>query len=247
MLRDLEGLLQAKGISFHSKGNRLRCFSHVVNIAVKHGLAALTDTNPSSYMDSEADTGSTPPQAQELPSPHSSDDPRARQLVNACRASGQRCEDFMATITEGNRTEAFGQGKSLRAVQLLRDVNTWWSSTFLMIDRLLELYPTVLVFMESPRQSDISYHLLNEAELQVLQDIRGFLLLPHLVQELLSAEQTPTASQAIPAYERLLNILNLARIKYPKIAHGIEASITAIKQYMCYTRQTRAYALAMSA
>ena len=66
---------------------------------------------------------------------------RARQLVTACRVSGLRREKFAATITEGNKTGAFGEGVELRQVQLLRDVSTRWSSTFMMIDRLLELYP----------------------------------------------------------------------------------------------------------
>ncbi|KAJ2975727.1 hypothetical protein NUW54_g11681 [Trametes sanguinea] len=175
------------------------------------------------------------------------DDPvkSARDLVKACRASGQRREDFAATIADGNRTGTFGEGKTLRQVQLLRDVDTRWSSTFLMIDRLLELYPAVETFMNDPKQMDIAHYLLGATDLRVLEDIREFLLLPHLVQELLSAEQTPTASQALPAYERLLGLLKLAAKKHPKIAHGINASISALEQYMAYTRQTRVYALAM--
>lgn len=34
---------------------------------------------------------------------------RARKLVNACRASGQRREDFANTILEGNSSGAFGE------------------------------------------------------------------------------------------------------------------------------------------
>lgn len=103
----------------------------------------------------------------------------------------------------------------------------------------------VLRFIEHSKQADLEHYLLSAKELEVLQDIRQFLRAPHLVQELLSGEQTPTASRALPAYERLLDMLKLARAKYPKIAHGIDASILALEQYMRYTRQTRAYALAM--
>ncbi|OJT11323.1 hypothetical protein TRAPUB_12198 [Trametes pubescens] len=170
---------------------------------------------------------------------------RARQLIAACRASGQRREDFAAVIADGNRCSSWGPGKTLRQVQLLRDVDTRWSSTYLMIDRLLELYPAVLRFIEHSKQADLEHYLLSATELQVLQDIRQFLRAPHLVQELLSGEQTPTASRALPAYEHLLDMLKLVRAKYPKIAHGIDASILVLEQYMRYTRQTRAYALAM--
>lgn len=65
---------------------------------------------------------------------------RARKLVNACRASGQRREDFANTILEGNSSGAFGED-TLPARVLLRDMDVRWSCTYLMIDRVLELYP----------------------------------------------------------------------------------------------------------
>ncbi|OJT10844.1 hypothetical protein TRAPUB_12620 [Trametes pubescens] len=169
----------------------------------------------------------------------------ARQLISVCRVSGQRREEFKNTIIEGNEAGSFGEGVELPKSQLLRDVDTRWSSTFLMIDRLLELYPAVQNFMKKPNYEELACHLLSEKELDVLVDIRGFLLIPHRVQELLSADQTPTASMTLPAYEELLELLKLARDKYSKIVHGIEASISVLEQYLRYTRQTRVYALAM--
>ncbi|KAI0726791.1 hypothetical protein C8Q72DRAFT_926324, partial [Fomitopsis betulina] len=228
MLVELGRLLNARNIPFDSQGNRLRCFPHVVNISVTHGLTALTDTEANCNTDLADD----PEYAAAL-----ENDPvkRARQLVAACRASGQQREDFAAVIADGNKCFAWGPGKTLQQVQLLRDVDTRWSSTYLMIDRLLELYPAVLRFIEHSKQADLEHYLLSAKELEVLQDIHQFLRAPHLVQELLSGEQTPTASRALPAYERLLDMLKLARAKYPKIAHGIDASILALEQYMCYT------------
>ena len=69
---------------------------------------------------------------------------KARSLVSACRASGQRREDFQSTITEGNSSKSFLNGKQLWNVQLLRDMDVRWSSTYLMIDRVLELYPVCM-------------------------------------------------------------------------------------------------------
>lgn len=66
---------------------------------------------------------------------------RCRALVAACRASGQRREDLQKTISEGNASGSFPNGKPLRNVQLLRDVDTRWSATFFMIERVIELYP----------------------------------------------------------------------------------------------------------
>lgn len=70
----------------------------------------------------------------------------ARTLVAKCRASGQRRERFSKIIAEGNKADNWPKsqdGVSVRIddLQLLRDVDTRWSSVFLMIDRLLYLYP----------------------------------------------------------------------------------------------------------
>lgn len=70
----------------------------------------------------------------------------ARQLVTACRASGQRRDDFADVIRDGNIQGAWGkEGESLRAVVLLKDMEIRWSSTFLMIDRVLELAPVSFI------------------------------------------------------------------------------------------------------
>lgn len=60
-----------------------------------------------------------------------------RKLVVAIRASDKRRDSLQSTIHDLNQ----GEGLEIRNVNLLRDVDTRWSSTFLMIDRLLELYP----------------------------------------------------------------------------------------------------------
>jgi hypothetical protein len=67
---------------------------------------------------------------------------KVRCFVTTCRASGQRCEEFIAIIREGNKAGGFGDPLvKLRVVGLLKDVDTHWSSIFKMIDRFLELYP----------------------------------------------------------------------------------------------------------
>ncbi|KAJ7438173.1 hypothetical protein FB451DRAFT_1060446, partial [Mycena latifolia] len=63
-----------------------------------------------------------------------------RQIVAACRASGQRRSDVTQIIQDGNK-KFLWPGGTLRVVQLLRDCETHWSSTYLMSDSLIELYP----------------------------------------------------------------------------------------------------------
>ncbi|CDO76288.1 hypothetical protein BN946_scf184917.g4 [Trametes cinnabarina] len=280
MMEEITRILTAKGIPFHREGNHLRCFPHVVNISVRHGLSALTEIQlPTTSSASEraglgasqvacmAAAASIPidplllPRSDTLPDASTNsalqddpgyaaalqDDPikMARDLISVCRSSGQRREELQRTIAEGNQARRFGPGVVIPQAQLLRDVDTRWSSTFLMIDRLLELYPAVEAFLQKPGYDTEAAHLLTPTELDVLEDIRGYLLIPHRVQELLSADQSPTASMVLPAYEELLDLLKLARSKYPKISHAIDASIAVLERYMGYTRQNRVYALAM--
>ncbi|KAI9061181.1 hypothetical protein FKP32DRAFT_1576752 [Trametes sanguinea] len=241
MMDDLEKILKEKGVRFHRMGNRIRCFPHVVNISVQHALRALgcsakkSDTPPvesrASSSDNEyADALSQNPVA------------AARELVKKARQSGLRREEFEQIVSDCIENGTFGEDSDPGGTQLLRDVDTRWSSTFLMLDRLLALYPAVQILM---RKHDPAV-LLSDKALDVLADIREFLAIPHSVQELLSAENTPTASLALPAYATLIDILKGAQKKLPRIAHGMQAAIYALEEYMAYTRQTRVYALAMS-
>lgn len=79
---------------------------------------------------------------------------RVRKLVSDCRASGQRRSALRAVIKNGNMMNAWPttvmnfdspafqkDGGVLPEVQLLQDCETRWSSTFLMIVRVLTLYP----------------------------------------------------------------------------------------------------------
>ncbi|KAL7282477.1 hypothetical protein ACG7TL_003948 [Trametes sanguinea] len=284
MLEDLERILSEKGIPFHRKGNRIRCFPHVVNISVQRGLRALgcaskkpsgaeaigtaaeqhsehadephfetalaqeeTSAEPGDPVFDEEDLAIDPDfndalqQDPEYEAALSKNPVKAaRELINKARQSGQRREDFDRIVSECIKKKTFGDDTP-SGTQLLRDVDTRWSSTFLMIDRLLSLYPAVQLLM---RKHDTAA-LLSDKTLDVLQDIREFLAIPHAVQELLSAENTPTVSLVLPAYAELLEILRAAKSALPRISHGIQAAITALEEYMAYTRQTRVYALAM--
>lgn len=135
-----------------------RCFPHVINLAVQAIYATLKDP---SNADLQYPLGNIPELTQEaleamhLPDGVTIEEYRtaltadiigtARKLVTACRASGQRREDFELTIREGNEsgswTDSEGNPLSLPVLQLLRDCETRWSSTFLMLDRVTTLLP----------------------------------------------------------------------------------------------------------
>jgi hypothetical protein len=100
-------------------------------------------------------------------------------------------------------------------------------------------------FLMKPKHHDISHHALSDIALRVLDDIRTFLRVPHIVQEIVSAEKTPTLSIVLPIYEKLIVMLSNLRAQLPEIAHAINASIEKLEQYLGYSRRTKIYGLAM--
>lgn len=81
--------------------------------------------------------------------------------------------------------------------------------------------------------------------LQVLGDVRRFLFIPHVVQEIVSAEKTPTLSVVLPLYEKLIIMLRDLKRELPKLAHAISASISKLDEYLGLSRRTKVYALAI--
>lgn len=78
----------------------------------------------------------------------------ARKLVAACRISGKRREEFLDTILKGNLDETWldddGTPIPRKTLQLLRDCETRWSSTYFMVDRVMVMLPV--------RSSTINLH-----------------------------------------------------------------------------------------
>ncbi|KAF4621756.1 hypothetical protein D9613_012136 [Agrocybe pediades] len=109
MMGDLERLLEKMGVPFQAEGNRIRCFPHVINIAVKAALRelsasapALTDAEdvPLIFEQNENDSNYEDALNSDVVA-------KCRSLVTACRASGQRREELQATIKEGNESKHY--------------------------------------------------------------------------------------------------------------------------------------------
>ncbi|KAL1720635.1 hypothetical protein EV715DRAFT_271642 [Schizophyllum commune] len=291
MMEWLEKLLTARGIYFDRDGNRIRCFPHVINIAVKTGVKYMTGDN---HNEAEATKEQVHEDVRQV-STHDdleyarilNNDPigKVRTLSNWFRTSGQRRDILKAVIMQGNailrskRAEATAspppplshssaippsptpapdvQGEAsddepiftefLALVVLLRDVDTRWSSMYLMILRLLELYPAVNYVLHDPKHAKDRHLLLRRKELVVLKDITTFLKLFHKTQELLSANRTPTLAYAIPAYELLLEGLDAMKQGFPGLQHAIIASERKLIEYLSLCRRSRLYSLAMGA
>lgn len=92
---------------------------------------------------------------------------------------------------------------------------------------------------------DLSDYAFTEAQITVLEDIRLFLQVFHYVQELVSAEKTPTLSLVLPLYEILVTMLKDLVLKKPKLAHAVKESIAKLEEYLNISRGTKMYSLAM--
>ncbi|RDB20127.1 putative AC transposase [Hypsizygus marmoreus] len=250
MMREVSRMLKDMGIAFDVDGNRIRCFPHVVNLCVKAGLKQLTlvpsTEAPLPQLDSDEDINTLEAEVAEFLR-ILADDPIAamRQLVIALRASGQRREDFEKAIMEGNAGKKFGEGVLLRVVVLLKDMDVRWSSTFLMIDRGIELYPAIKYFLGLERNAGLAHLALDDKQIEVLKEIRKFLHLPHMAQELVSSERTPTLPVVLPVYEKLIGLFKGMKTELPSISHGIDAAVSKLEAYLSKTRNTRVYVLAL--
>ena len=125
------------------------CFPHVINLAVQAFLSEL-QANPSAPL-SSLPTNANPEtiaNAKRYVAALERDlVGTSRGIVSSCRASGQRRQDLRKLIEDGNNS-GFWKGKminpvhdSMPEVQLLRDCETRWSSTFNLIDRMIMLHP----------------------------------------------------------------------------------------------------------
>ncbi|KAH7918269.1 hypothetical protein BV22DRAFT_1024860, partial [Leucogyrophana mollusca] len=228
LMEEIEGELTLRGIPFDRDGNRLR---YVV-------VAYPTDVNMQNSLKTYAAALANDPVG------------RCREIVAACRVSGQRRHRLKAVIKEGNE-KGYWKGKLpddaefLPVLELLRDCITRWSSTDLMVDRFLLLHPAIHAFLAETLHADITHLDLTAQELAVLRDIHQVLEIPRFAQELLSAERTPTLSMALPSYELLMKQWKCLRTTIPELSHYIDIGLDKIDEYTREARKTRIYALAM--
>ncbi|KAJ2926565.1 hypothetical protein H1R20_g10525, partial [Candolleomyces eurysporus] len=245
--------LRALGIPFDAAGNRIRCFPHIINLAVKAGLGLLTQLGlfdeDLTFDDAFATLAQNPTYMGLLQSDVVK---LARQLVNFIRDSGQRREDFEAVIQSGNENNSWGDDKDgkpiqLRVVGLLRDVDTRWSSTFLMIDRVLELRAVSAIHFPSKSHSDsnVCHHDQAIRKFFQLEKYKGHADTYSMSDKVVSAEKTPTLSFILPMYEKLLTMLDNLKSQLPELSIAISASQTKLREYLMLSRKTKAYAAAM--
>ncbi|OJT08400.1 hypothetical protein TRAPUB_688 [Trametes pubescens] len=242
----LEALFTSRRIVFDHNGNCVRCFPHSVNRSVKAVLEAIK-SNPIIPVVTGGDTTLMNHQQLSAYADALASDPvrRVRELVGACRKLGERRDDLRRVIKHGNAGNLWGQNMTVPELQLLRDCDTRWSSTYQMIGRAITLYPAIKMFLNSEDHRDLSHLQLTPMQLKVLVDLHQILEVPHAAQEVLSTSCTPTLSMALPSYELLITAWRSTERKMPEMSHFINAGIQRLEKYIRLARKTRIYALAM--
>lgn len=71
------------------------------------------------------------------------------------------------------------------------------------------------------------------------------LAVPRRVQQLLSAERTPTLALALPLYNNLIGIWKTCLAKFPEQRHAISLGIAKIEDYVAKSCQSSVHAFAM--
>ncbi|KAF8751055.1 hAT family C-terminal dimerization region [Rhizoctonia solani] len=264
MMEELSRLIRAEGYDFDEEGNRIRCFPHIINLAVTAFLDAL-DVTGDKYLASRYNSDRPPSEKTEnyVYALKKRPDKKCRATVVALR-KGQRRVGLRQTIVEGNEKAHFKERKLLKApnlegvlvdtiverlikirlVELLLDVPTRWSSTRDMLDRFAELYPAIWEYLNKNKEA-FSDMIMSDLEFKVLQDILTCLNVPHQAQELLSAEKTPTLSLAFPVYDQLIRSWRQVGAQLGAFEHAIECGIAKIQEYIAKSRSSPIHIVAM--
>ncbi|CAE6524483.1 unnamed protein product [Rhizoctonia solani] len=268
MMEDLERRMCEAGHTFDKDGNRVRCFPHIINLAVNAICDALGATGDD-YLQRQTSSGHTPSDStvEYLQALRARPDLRVREIVKALRP-GQRRRALNQIIKEGNdrgiwkiedvqviqvtnadgtveeREEEVEVVIKLKVLNLILDVKTRWSSTRDMLFRFSELYPAICDYIRQNKEV-LGDYAFSHLEFEVLQRILAVFNIAHRAQALLSSEETPTLSLALPVYEQLISEWDDAREQFPELAFAITAGMVKIREYANRARSSPIYILAM--
>ncbi|KDR68045.1 hypothetical protein GALMADRAFT_1354835, partial [Galerina marginata CBS 339.88] len=201
-----------------------RCFPHIVNLACKAILAALAKTDY--FIDDDA------PDIDEYGDPIVS----LRNLIRAIWASSLRRQHF------SDLAKKYGF-----ELQLLRDVDTRWSSALYMIERALLLEKPLDAFCASRDFHDLKKYQLTPEQWDILAIVQEILLVPDAFQQKLSAEKTPTLCNALPSFDAMVHIWKnqQKQFGYP-FSDIIQEGIDKLDAYHSRIELVPAYVISMS-
>ncbi|KAE9384891.1 hypothetical protein BT96DRAFT_756760, partial [Gymnopus androsaceus JB14] len=131
-------------------------------------------------------------------------------------------------------------------LQLILDVDIHWSSTYAMVNCASILHLAISSFFTSNDFRNLApTYLLSDEDWSLLDKMKDALEIPHLFQQCLSAEKTPTLCDAIPAFEAMLGKWSELRHSHWDIRSAIIAGMEKLEDYIDIIRGVPVYTLAM--
>ncbi|KAN0114259.1 Ribonuclease H-like domain containing protein [Russula decolorans] len=173
---------------------------------------------------------------------------RARRIVRIVRSSDQRKQAFKKVINTGNHSGWFRSHNNevieLPDLELLRDVKTQWDSVYCMIERLLVLRPAIDFFF-SMKVHGLTEYKLTDLDWELLDALYAVLAVPHMVQQIMSAESMPVLSGAVPSFEIFMTRWEKLRSKFPELKPLVDVGLEWAEKYYKRMDDTDAYVVAM--
>ena len=119
-----------------------RCFPHIVNLCVQAGLKALPDVDMLIADLHESGHDVTPEDEQYIGALKTDLVRRTWSFVSDTRVLGLCRKDLEQAIKASNKNRLFGDDVDMKPDSaLLRNMDVWWFSTYLMVDQFLKLSP----------------------------------------------------------------------------------------------------------
>ncbi|KAK2462579.1 hypothetical protein APHAL10511_005402 [Amanita phalloides] len=130
--------------------------------------------------------------------------------------------------------------------QLLQDVSTRWSSTLLMIKRVLLLKKAIIDITNDSELHDLNKFQLVDRDWQTLENYNTILEIPHAFQDILGTESTPTLPYTLPAFAAFIQRWTDLVYNNPDWDNVIQPGLDKLETYERELIKTPAYVLAMA-
>ncbi|KAK7040966.1 hypothetical protein R3P38DRAFT_2768385 [Favolaschia claudopus] len=151
-----------------------------------------------------------------------------RTSIRLIRASSLRRQYFSEVLKALQKKD----------LQLLRDVDTRWSSTLIMIDRAVLLREAIDQFLSETDSQELKKCKLSKKEWEALEAFQRIL-------SRLSSETTPTLGHALPAFEAMISQWEKQQASHPETASIVQKGIDKLEDYRQRVEDVPAYTLSM--
>ncbi|KAJ8514911.1 hypothetical protein ONZ45_g7593 [Pleurotus djamor] len=234
LMTALEERFKANSIPFSARDARLRCMPHTIHLAalkLMDGIGAMTAAeaqaagsragvyqnafadNVDGYeVDDEEDLSLDNPEGYDL----SSSVTRLRKIIRAVRSSPQRRKSWLKEVSTTLEMAPIGDHSNpvSRALMLILDVRTRWTSTFQMLDRAIKYEESLNVFVF--KHDELRELGIKSAEWSILKNLRHWLLLFKEATTRMSTTKFPMISFVHAVFRDLQDSIKSSIVNLPE-------------------------------